>query len=206
MKKTKDRILATALSLFNRHGLSKVTLRTIAKEMGISQGNLNYHFKKRAEIIEALYFHLVKNIDESMLKNPSEEISLQLLVNLSTTIMNNFYKYRFFMLDFVQIMRENKTIKTHYLKLVEIRRAQFMGLFTLLIKNGIIRKEKLPNEYLFLYNRFQILGDFWFSSAEVLHAPISKQRLSEYSEIINQAIYPYLTAKGEKEYLSNYCK
>ena len=67
MKNTKDRILDTSLELFNSLGLSKVTLRTIANKMGISQGNLNYHFKKREEIIETLYFQLVQNIDNSML-------------------------------------------------------------------------------------------------------------------------------------------
>ena len=56
MKDTKEIIINTALKLFNTEGLSKVTLRTIANKMGISQGNLNYHFKKRDDIIEALYF------------------------------------------------------------------------------------------------------------------------------------------------------
>jgi len=202
VKKTNEKIVDTALQLFNSYGLSKVTLRTIAKELGISQGNLNYHYKKRDDIIEALYFQLVKNIDESIAQNKLEEVGLQLLFNSSTAIMNNFYEYRFFLLDFVQIMRENKTIKKHYLKLVETRKEQFIGLFKLLTKYGIMRKEVLPNEYVFLYNRFQILGDFWISSAEVVNAGVTKKVILEYTEIINQSIYPYLTVKGREAYQS----
>lgn len=201
MKGTKKKILATALDLFNEKGLSRVTLRTIAQKMEISQGNLNYHFKKRDEIIENLYFDLVKNIDFRLSKSQNEAISLKLLLGLSASIMDSFYEYRFFLLDFVQIMRENKVIKAHYLELSKIREAQFSVLFNALIKKGILRKEILPNEYAFLYKRFQILGDFWISSAQVVNSRISKNMISEYATIINQSIYPYLTTKGKTTYL-----
>jgi hypothetical protein len=38
MKKTKEKILDTALRLFNQEGLANIKLRRIATEMGISQG------------------------------------------------------------------------------------------------------------------------------------------------------------------------
>jgi len=138
MKNIKEIILNTSLELFNSQGLSKVTLRTIAKKIGISQGNLNYHFKKREDIIEALYFQLVNNIDKSMLGLQQSKDVLQLMVDISQTIMSNFYEYRFFLLDFVQIMRENKKIKTHYAELTTQRELQFSMLFNLLIENKII--------------------------------------------------------------------
>jgi len=200
MKNTKEAILSTALALFNLDGLSKVTLRTIANKMGISQGNLNYHFKKRDDIIETLYFQLVSRIDETMSKKQSKTVGLQSLLSLSSAIMESFYDYRFFLLDFVQVMRENKKVNKHYLQLTEMRQEQFLGLFKLLVDNNVIRKEVLPNEYLYLYKRFQILGDFWISSATVTHSRLSKNMIQEYSHIINQAIFPYLTSKGKKEY------
>ncbi len=201
MKNTKERILKTSLELFNQYGLSKVTLRTIAKNMGISQGNLNYHFKRRDDIIEALYFQLVKNIDESMSHSQQSNDVLQLLFNISQTIMMNFYEYRFFLLDFVQIMRENKKVRTHYTDLTKQREQQFSMLFNMLIENNLMRKEILPNEYKNLYKRFQILGDFWISDAEI-NTKITGKTILKYSEILIQAIYPYLTEKGQKNYHS----
>tara|TARA_B100000809_G_scaffold159385_1_gene156746 strand:+ start:2454 stop:3080 length:627 start_codon:yes stop_codon:yes gene_type:complete len=202
MKNTKDVILKTALYLFNTHGLAKITLRSIAKEMGISQGNLNYHFKKREDIIETLYFQLVKNIDDSISNTKKLESVLELVFNISKTIMYNFYEYRFFMLDFVQIMRENDTIKTHYLVLTTEREQEFAMLFELLVEEGTMRKEILPNEYNNLYKRFQILGDFWISSAETKKQPLTKESVPIYSELINQTIFPYLTTNGKKKYHS----
>jgi hypothetical protein len=202
MKKTREIILDTSLELFNSLGLSKVTLRTIANKMEISQGNLNYHFKKREDIIEGLYFQLVKNIDSSMSSMQESKNPFQLLVSISETIMFNFHEYRFFMLDFTQIMRENKKIKKHYSELTIQREEQFSMLFNLLIKEGLMRKEILPNEYKNLYKRFQILGDFWISDAEILNSNITKKTILTYSVILTQAIFPYLTLKGQKEYHS----
>lgn len=202
MKKTDRLILDTALNLFNTHGLAMVTLRSIALEMGISQGNLNYHFKKREDIIEALYFQLVKNIDARISSAEIKANALETLFDISRTIMTNFYEYRFFLLDFVQIIRENTTIREHYSFLTAQRETQFMQIFQVLVENGTLRCEALPNEYVNVYKRFKILGDFWISSALTEKKPLTTNSIGFYSEIIQQAIYPYLTADGQKVYHS----
>ena len=204
MKKTKQTILETALLLFNSDGIAVVTLRTIANKMKISQGNLNYHFKKREDIIESLYFQLVENIDDSMeeLKLQDSKNELKTLANILFTIMTSFYEYRFFLLDFVQIMRGNKKIKKHYAQLSVQREEQFSILFKLLVKKDLMRKEILQDEYNYLYKRFSILGNFWISEAEVQNSKLTKKMIASYSIILLQAIYPYLTLKGQKEYNS----
>ena len=204
MKKTKQTILETALLLFNSDGIAVVTLRTIANKMKISQGNLNYHFKKREDIIESLYFQLVENIDDSMeeLKLQDSKNELKTLANILFTIMTSFYEYRFFLLDFVQIMRGNKKIKKHYAQLSVQREEQFSILFKLLVKKDLMRKEMLQDEYNYLYKRFSILGNFWISEAEVQNSKLTKKMIASYSIILLQAIYPYLTLKGQKEYNS----
>ena len=58
--RTKDKILVTALQLLNEHGVKSVTIRDIAAEMGISHGNLGYHYANMELIIYALYEQLVK--------------------------------------------------------------------------------------------------------------------------------------------------
>lgn len=200
MKNTKESILEVSLSLFNTEGLSQVTLRTIASKMAISQGNLNYHFKKRDDIIETLYFQLVSKIDAHMAEIVTKAPGLESMFSLSALMMESFFEYRFFMLDFVQVMRENEKVKTHYLALTQTREEQFIHLFKGLANTGIMRDELLPNEFLFLYKRFQILGDFWISSAEVTHNQLEKKLLKEYAQVISQSIFPYLTEKGKLEY------
>ena len=52
MKNRKKEIVEVARTLFNAKGYSNVTIRMIAMELGMSSGNLNYHFKKKEAILE----------------------------------------------------------------------------------------------------------------------------------------------------------
>lgn len=200
MSKTKNKILVTALHLFNKQGLYKVTLRGIADEIGISQGNLNYHFKKREHIIEALYHELVHHIDMRMFSATTEKICIATLHLLSNAIMDLFYKYRFFLLDFNQIMREQNTIRQHYNELTQVRKKQTLELFNVLVSKNLIRPEAFENEFENLYLRIQIIADFWMSSTSIEAKEITPETTQKYVKIITESIYPYLTPKGIEEY------
>ena len=53
----RQRILTTALMLFNHQGSHQVSTNHIAKAMGISPGNLYYHFRNKGEINCWYYLH-----------------------------------------------------------------------------------------------------------------------------------------------------
>ncbi len=202
MKKTKKKILQTALALFNSKGMAKITLRSIANEMGISQGNLNYHFKKRDDIVEALYVQIVERINSSIANSKEAENPLEAVFSISKSMLFIFYEYRFFLLDFVLIMRENSKVKAHYIQLMKQRAIQFTALIDVLIEEELMRQKIIPNEYENLFKRFQILSDFWMSSVVVEKDEITKALVNDYSEIIYQTIFPYLTIKGQELYKS----
>lgn len=205
MSKTKETILETALELFNTQGLAKVTLRTIANKMGISQGNLCYHFKKREEIIEGLYFQLVAKMDQTIRGNEGLDNSLEGFLNISKSMMYTFFEYRFFLLDFVQIIREHSKIEAHYLELLQLRKMQFLDLLQKLKTDGIIREEQLPNEYLNLYKRGHILSDFWIAAAQTQGTELTSTSIEDNFNMMVQGLYPYLTEKGHSVF-ANYIK
>jgi len=51
---TRNRILDAGLLLFNDEGIAKISLNRIAAELGISPGNLYYHFKTKERIADWL--------------------------------------------------------------------------------------------------------------------------------------------------------
>lgn len=53
--RTRGAIVDMAIRLFNERGISAVTTNHIAAELGISPGNLYYHFRNKEEIVRAAY-------------------------------------------------------------------------------------------------------------------------------------------------------
>lgn len=66
MPKTKEKILAASLTLFNTLGLKQATLQVIAQEVDISVGNLAYHYKNKAEIMAAHNVNLASGLQEAL--------------------------------------------------------------------------------------------------------------------------------------------
>lgn len=61
--KTRDRILEASLQLFNEQGERLVTTNHIAQHMGMSPGNLYYHFRNKQQIIAELFSHYEAQVD-----------------------------------------------------------------------------------------------------------------------------------------------
>ena len=74
--KTKDKIITTAIDLFNIHGTKAISTNHIAKEMGISPGNLYYHFRSKNDIIR------------SISDNFSNDLGSVLIIQLNTISFN----------------------------------------------------------------------------------------------------------------------
>lgn len=54
-RRTPERILAAALDHFNRFGEPQVSTHLVAAALGISSGNLHYHFHSKDDLILALF-------------------------------------------------------------------------------------------------------------------------------------------------------
>jgi AcrR family transcriptional regulator len=199
--KTREKILATALTLFNAHGTDAVTVRHIAAEMGISHGNLCYHFPSTDTIIAALYQQLVAELN-AQIQAPAPEaaFSLQTAVAMSHHSMACLQRYRFLMLDFVRIMRRMPEIRAHFRALMGLRKGQFRAMFAALQAQGQLLPEPLPGQYDRLIEHMSMLGDFWISSAEILYTGPAERELAHYEGLLGSLIVPYLTPAGLAAY------
>lgn len=91
---TPDRILSTALRLFNSSGVDRVPIYKIASSLSISPGNLTYHFAKKQDIIYALIDRLEQDAADVLAspRNPGAKQLAEYIVNLFSLM----WRYHFF--------------------------------------------------------------------------------------------------------------
>ena len=65
-RRTAERILEVALALFNRFGEPNVSTTLISAELGISPGNLYYHYPAKDALINALFDRYERALNERL--------------------------------------------------------------------------------------------------------------------------------------------
>src|SRR5579864_5949109 len=69
--KTRERILRASLALFNARGEAAVSLAQVAERLGISEGNLWYHFRAKRDLVAALSAELEARIEQNLSRAPA---------------------------------------------------------------------------------------------------------------------------------------
>lgn len=205
--KTKDKILQTALKLFNEKGYNNVTTRDIAAEMQISAGNLHYHFKHSEELIIHFFIHLKLEMDNLLetLKNIPKK-NLSSLYNYTQSSCEILYTYRFIFLNFVDILRKIPAIESQYSQLNIIRIEEFQSIFKDFQEDRIF-KENIPDFILVsLVTQIFIIGDNWMTFNSLTLKLGKEESIQHYSIIFLNLFYPFLTEEQQHLYELNYIK
>ena len=142
---TKTKIKNSAVHLFNTQETLSVTTNHIAKEAGISPGNLYYHYKNKEEIVTDLYLDLSKRFEEI---NSFENILLssnpiKVLDDTFELMGEIFYEYRFLLRDSMVLIALYPSFKENFVRNQEKRIKQIESLLQFLLKENIIQYEEV---------------------------------------------------------------
>ena len=142
--KTKDKIIYTAIKLFNKQGTNLVSTNHIAKEMGISPGNLYYHFRSKNDIIRSISDNFSNELG-SVLK-----IQLDTITDFSsnlTSLFNRFFKiqqsYQFLFLEGVHLTKQDSRLLDNYTNLRSLIKKGYHELLSNLVKIKIMKRQSL---------------------------------------------------------------
>lgn len=196
--KTKDRILQVAVQMFNEQGVQSITSRHIAAEMGISHGNLDYHYNTKETLILAIYKQMRREMSDSYMSRKEYSTSLEHFHHLLMQLEAFQLKYRFFNLDVLEITRSFPEISKLLTKTLELRKQQMDELFNEFIGEGYMGK-RVDFDYGRLQHTIRIIITFWLSQQVVLHN-FKYQENGEMTKHIWEILLPYLTESGHKEY------
>ena len=99
MATTKEKIIETSIELFNEKGSLNTSTRHIADKLGISVGNLYYHFKNKEEILIDIFIDYVKIVFKEVNSINYEEDEMFLLKDFLLKNLKTDIKYRFLHLE-----------------------------------------------------------------------------------------------------------
>ena len=109
-RRTRERILESALALFNRDGEPHVTTADIADELNISPGNLYYHFRNKDEIIGLLFGALDASLMPLLAGPSSRDADVEDLWLFMHLLFERVWEYRFFFRDLDEITSRDRKL------------------------------------------------------------------------------------------------
>jgi len=114
-RRTRERILETALRLYNTFGEPNVTTQLISDEMNISPGNLYYHFHSKDEITEAVFEAFEARITSALAAPPQRhQGSMEDIGVFLHSLFLSIWEYRFLYRDLHDLVSRNRIIETHF--------------------------------------------------------------------------------------------
>ena len=112
--KTKDRILQMSLQLFNERGERSITTNHIAAELGISPGNLYYHFRNKQEIIKELAQQYQAETLEMLALPEDRPLNANDKISYFQVLSNQLWAYRFIHRDVYHLVESNEDFRKIY--------------------------------------------------------------------------------------------
>ena len=110
---TKERILDASLELFNQHGERAMTTNHIAAYLGISPGNLYYHFRNKEEILERLMTAYGEEL-ESRFAVPAGPVTLEVMSGYLDGVLAILWRYRFLYINLAELLQRDTALRDAY--------------------------------------------------------------------------------------------
>ncbi|WMN11469.1 TetR/AcrR family transcriptional regulator [Marivirga salinae] len=204
--KTKEKILETARLLFNSQGISAISSKAIAEEMGISYGNLCYHFPKKDDIILQLYLNMQKNVEQQFKNIKEEVINLEFMLSRLKILFEEIYKYKFIYLGITKVVRHFDHIKKHAQDQFDQRWNILDTISGFLIANGYMKAFKDDRQKDMLIHALLMVSNSWISDAEVFYKGKDDEKIDYYMQVFFNLVRPTLTEKGLEGFKTVYEK
>jgi len=157
---TPTRILDTALVLFNDRGTANVTTNHIAEAMGISPGNLYYHFGNKAEIVRGLFARVLAAWSANYALPPGKPPTFKTMDAMAAGNFEIQWAHRFFFRDLTMLLAADPELAADYRRNRDAGMANTLALLRHFISADLMQpvdKRTLDD----LTQLLWLVGDFW---------------------------------------------
>lgn len=183
------KILETAIKMFNEEGYASVSIRDISKKLNISPGNLTYYYKKKNDLIKAI-FDLQYSAYKNMNLIPCSDI--EGLNIIFQNIIKHQKKYAFYFNNIIEIPRLYPELSDIQTKVFNEFKYLFKYSLLNLNKEGIVRSELMQDAYDDLAFALLSAALFW-NQQNVYNEKFSKKNIVH---MLWNILLPTFTQKG----------
>lgn len=193
---TKQNILATATRLFNERGFSAVNLLEISAAVGISRGNLVYHFKNKEELLRTIADQMWDKLEAER----SKSRRLPSFANLHNEVglYEQFQQmYAFIFLD--HLVATHPLLADKFRQMVRQTIRDNEAALAFAIETGNLKPEPFPGVYKNIALSTWMLAFFWSASNAIRKARPAKGTVEK---VIWSNLIPHFTEKGIRSFVS----
>ena len=165
---TAERILDGTLELLNREGGAAATTNHIAAHLGMSPGNLYYHFRNREEIVRALFARLRAEGLAATALAENETLAARDFGERHVQGLRSLWRYRFFFRDVTQLVARDPLLAADFRRYHETLAAQYRAVFERLVAEGNMRPPRSRNDLDRLVTNAILLWFNWLAYLGVL--------------------------------------
>jgi AcrR family transcriptional regulator len=137
-RRTAERILEVTLDLFNRFGEPNVSTTLISAELGISPGNLYYHYPAKDELINSLFDRYERALDE-LLQAADGVANVEDAWFFFHTLFELIWQYRFLYRDLNDLLSKNRRLETHFQFVLKNKGRAVLTVLDGLSRAGVVR-------------------------------------------------------------------
>jgi AcrR family transcriptional regulator len=203
-RRTFERIASVTLDLFNRYGEPHVSTTMISSELGISPGNLYYHFPSKDKLVNHLYDQYEASM-LSLLEASGDVQDIEDAWFFLHTLFERVWDHRFLYRDLNHLLSDNRHLETHFHAVLERKTRALRQMLESLAATGMMRIG--PETVQTLSASMAVMVTYWLSYEYVrdprhaMEPESASSAMGRGAQHVLGLLTPYLTSPELQQHL-----
>lgn len=187
---TRERILETALDLFNHEGEAATTTNAIADTLDISPGNLHYHFRTKQSLVEALFERFEQRMLVLLSDGAPDRVEVDDAWLFLHLVFEAIAEYRFIYRDLTDLCHRYDGIHRRMRGILKLSMQTAELMFGGLTRSGNMEIDSETRST--LVRSMILVSSYWIAFDQVLE-PDAEPRPDRAAWQVMSLVSPYLT-------------
>ncbi|MBQ4833984.1 TetR/AcrR family transcriptional regulator [Pseudoalteromonas sp. MMG010] len=156
---TKEKIIHTSISLFNEFGERSISTNHIASHLGMSPGNLYYHFKNKEDIIRHIFALYRDHLNTHFKPINTDDDAFLHLSDYLDSLFELMWRFHFFYDNLGVILARDSQLKQDYIDFQSVLLGQVQRIVIGLRDSGMINIDE--QDTIELAHTLKLTVSFW---------------------------------------------